>query len=113
MSSNLNCPKESVADAAGEFRSVAIPESERNHRHFNSMVAATKRMALEAGKRGEILTRGLDSTAPSERCCRELSGCDATAGQPITGRWAKGGGGAVPPSMVDGRPIDYWSALSC
>lgn len=110
----IELPKmEAVADAAGEFKSVAMSEAERNANHFKEMAKETKRLAKEARKRGETLIVRPGFETPFESAAfdrpaimprRQIS--------PELADWAKGGVDAVPPSMVDGRPIDYWSALN-
>jgi hypothetical protein len=111
---NFELPKvAAVADGAGEFKSVAMSDAERNANHFKEMARETKHMAREARKRGETLI-----ARPGFEVPFESAAMDRPAIMPrkqisaSLAEWAKGGDGAVAPSMVDGRPIDYWTALS-
>ena len=100
-----------VADAAGEFRAVAMSEAERNAAHFKAMAADTKRLAREARKRDEILIVRPGFEVDFESAARARPAIMPRKQiSPSLAEWAKGG--AVPPSLEEGRPIDIWSAAS-
>lgn len=102
---------EAVADAAGEFKSVAMSEAEHNANHFKEMAAETRRLARKARERGETLIVRPGFEVPFEIAAEARPAIMPRKQiSPSLAEWAKSGGAAVPTSMIDGHPIDLWSA---
>jgi hypothetical protein len=102
---------EAVADAAGEFKSVAMSQAESNVKHFRGMAAETKRMAREAGKRGETLIVRPGFETPFESAAENRPAMMPRKEiNPSLAEWAQGG--VMPSALVEGQMVNYWATLS-
>jgi hypothetical protein len=99
------------ADSAGEYKSVAETRSQQAMKALKESAAARKQAHKEAGT--DIIVPGIDVPfAASAQAPDSIAMMPRKRIETNPELLAALGAGVVPPSMVDGQLLDFWSAAS-
>lgn len=100
--------REARADQAGEFRTVAESIGQQAVKSLKETAGVKRAARLASGEHAIVpgIHKEFDMPAAAAIMPRKKEAMDVSLLAALTEP------GVVPPSMVEGRPIDYWTALS-